>query len=281
MPRFFVLLPVALGVCVAIAQDQPKTSPLSDSDKKPVHNLPIDPVKLANAVRDSYYHPDNLSVLECNVSLDWSGILRAMKIDDPEPERMKILEGLKVRTRATRNKATDVTLTWSGGDPPGKERIEGGIKQMVSGFYQIYWPMIASSSIAPDTAFEKIEPLDDGNIKAHVSQGASDTEITIDNNHVPTRYSVDAPGMKTTIEAHYTPSPKPIAGDLRRVTELDVTNQTGTGTMNVEMILDYQAVDVFYVPQHVTFNLVGAYSVGMDFSGCSDTKGDAGSDPKN
>jgi len=32
-------------------------------------------------------------------------------------------------------------------------------------------------------------------------------------------------------------------------------------------------VGEFYVPQHVTFNVIGSFSVGMDFSGCSASKG--------
>jgi hypothetical protein len=282
MPRILVVLPWVLGACILAAQDPANTPPLSDSDKIPVHNLPIDPAQLANAVRDSYYHPDGLSGLECNVSLDWSGIMHALKVDDPSPEQLKIVEGLKISTRSTRNKATEVTFNWSGGEPPeGKETIEGGIRQMASGFYQMYWPMIASSSVPPGTAFEKIEPLDDGRIRARISQAAGHTEITIDKDHIPTHYSVENPAMKATIEAHYTASPKPVPGDLRRVTELDVSNHMGTSTMNVEVILDYQAVDEFYVPQHVTFNVVGAFSIGMDFSACSASKGAAGADVKN
>ena len=281
MPRILSLLSLLAGTCFATAQDQPKAPPPSDSDKNPVHNLPIDPDKLADAVRDSYYHPDNLSSLECSVSFDWSGVMRALKVDDLPVERQKIIEGLKVRSHARRNQATEVTFNWSGGEPPeGKVRIEGGLKQLLSRFYQIYWPILASPAVPPGTSVENIEPLDDGGVKAHLSQGAGQTEITIDKDHLPTHYAVNNPAMNGTIEAHYTTSPKPVPGDLRRLTELDVSNLLGA-KRNVEVILDYQPANGFYVPQHVTFNVVDVSSLGMDFSGCSATKGDASSDPKN
>lgn len=135
MPRTVVVLFLALSACLALAQDQPKPPAASDSDKVAANNAPIDPAELTDAVRASFYHPDNLAGLECNVSFDWSGVLRALKIDDPAPEPMKIIEGLKVRSRAARDKDPEVTVKWSGGDPPErKDQFEGAIKQMVSGF---------------------------------------------------------------------------------------------------------------------------------------------------
>jgi hypothetical protein len=274
MPRVCVALALMLGACLAAAQNQADSSPGSVSDQVPVRNLPIDPARLADAVRASYYHPDNLSALECNVSFDWSGVLHALSVDDLPPDRAKIIEGLKVRTRAMRNTAPEVTLNWSGGDPPeNKDRIETGIKQMISSFYQIYWQMMASPSLPVGASFAKVEPLEDGNVKSYVTQAVGSTEITIDKDRIPIHYSIENPAMNVIIDAHYTPSPKPVAGDLRRLTELDVSQQRGASTRNVEVILDYQAVDEVNVPQHVTFNVVGEFSIGMDFSGCSATKG--------
>ncbi len=274
MLRAFGALLILMATSMLAPQDQSHSSPASNSDQVPVHSLAIDPDGLAGAVRDSYYHPDNLSALECNVSFDWSGILHALNIDDLSPERGKIVDGLKLRTRAVRNTAAEVTLNWTGGDPPeNKDRIESGIKQLVSSFYQIYWQMMASPSLPVGASFAKVEPLEDGSVKAYVTQAMGSTEITIDKDRIPVHYSIENPAMNAIIDAHYTPSPRPIAGDLRRLTQLDVSQQKGASTRNVEVILDYQAVNEFYVPQHVTFNVVGGFSVGMDFSGCSATKG--------
>jgi PBP1b-binding outer membrane lipoprotein LpoB len=130
MVRILPALPVVLGACLAAGQDKASVPPVPESEAIPVKNLPIDSDKLADAMRDSYYHPDNLAALECNVSFDWSGVLHALKIDLLETEQAKIVDGLKVRTRAARNEATEVTLTWTGGEPPeNKARIESAIKK--------------------------------------------------------------------------------------------------------------------------------------------------------
>lgn len=272
MRRITLAFALILAPCFVSAQDQ------ADSNKATVRNLPIDPDKLADAVRESYYHPDNLSVLECNVSFDWSGVLRALHIDDLEPEQGKVIDGLKVRTRAVRNAATEITLNWSGGNPPDKDRVETGIRQLISSFYQIYWQMMASPSLPLNASFAKVEPLEDGSVKAFVTQSVGSTEFTIDKDHVPIRYAIEYPAMNVLIDAHYTDSPKPVAGDLRRLTELDVSQQKDATSRKYEAILDYQPVGEFFVPQHVTFNLVGEFSVGMDFSGCSATKGTPAAD---
>ena len=50
---------------------------------------------------------------------------------------------------------------------------------------------------------------------------------------------------------------------------MDASEQLGNSTMNVTLSLDYQAVDGFYIPSHVSYSTAGAYSLSMDFSGCS------------
>lgn len=46
----------------------------------------------------------------------------------------------------------------------------------------------------------------------------------------------------------------------------------GASSFNVEIRMDYQKVDGFFVPQHVTYDIVGAYAVSVEFIGCSTIK---------
>jgi len=46
---------------------------------------------------------------------------------------------------------------------------------------------------------------------------------------------------------------------------MDLTEQIGTSTMNVKLSLDYQAAEGFYVRMHVSYCLVGAYSLSTRF----------------
>jgi hypothetical protein len=110
-------------------------------------------------------------------------------------------------------------------------------------------------------------------VKVYTSSQNVNVVITADKERTPTHYTLDSPAMNGTIDLHYASSPKPVPGDLRRISSMDMSEQIGNSTMNVKLSLDYQAVDGFYVPRHVSYNLGGAYSLLMDFSGCSVSKG--------
>jgi len=47
-----------------------------------------------------------------------------------------------------------------------------------------------------------------------------------------------------------------------------VSEQIGTSTINVQLNLDYQEVDGFHVPKHVSFDSLGAYSINMEVLDC-------------
>jgi len=156
-----------------------------------------------------------------------------------------------------------------------KEQFEDGLKQMLGGFYQMYWNLVASSPIDNAAEITKIEPLPDGGAKVYSSSQNINVVIITDKERTPTHYTLDSPAMNGTIDLRFISSPKPTPGDLRRISSMDLTEQIGNSTMNVKLSLDYQAVGGFYIPRHVSYNLGGAYSLSMDFSGCSVSKGAA------
>ena len=132
--------------------------------------------------------------------------------------------------------------------------------------------MIAASPVANAKDLSKVEPLPDGTAKVYSSTENIKVVMTIGKDSIPTHYSMESALMNGTVDPHYTSSPRPVPGDLRRISSVAITEQLGTSTMNVNLSLDYQNVDGFYVPKHVSFDLVGAYSIAMDFSGCSASK---------
>jgi len=142
---------------------------------------------------------------------------------------------------------------------------------MISGYYQIYWPMVASSPLAGPSDLSRIDLLPDGGATTTSLSPNMTTTITIDRVGTPTHYAIDGAAMKATIDPHYAPSLNPVSGDLRRISSLDVKEQIGTSTINVRLSLDYQEVDGFNVPKHVSFDLLGAYSINMEFFNCKTT----------
>ena len=98
--------------------------------------------------------------------------------------------------------------------------------------------------------------------------------MAVDKENTPTHYAFDGTVIKGTMNAHYVASPHPAPGDLRRVSSMDVSEETGNSAINVAITLDYQEADGFYVPKNVSFNLIGAYAIDLQFSGCSANKGE-------
>jgi hypothetical protein len=102
-----------------------------------------------------------------------------------------------------------------------------------------------------------------------VSDQSAVTTLEVDRDNNPLKISTDTPAIKAAFEFHFEPSPKPIPGDLRRLVLVDVSQQIGTSNMSVRLSMDYQTVEGFQVPHHVSFGVGGAYALRMEFTGCS------------
>lgn len=270
MPRLLLILFI-LGTNLLLAQQPTTTSPKSETTRLPTETLPYDPAIVAAAIRNSYYHPDEMSAVGCTISVDWSALFRALK-SNPSADRLKVLQDLKIRSQAARGKKPEVTFEWAGRPLDTKEQLEDGLKQTLEGFYQVYWSLIASSPISDAAEVSKIEPLPDGGVKIYTSSENMNVVITADKERTPTHYTLDSPAINGTIDLHYASSAKPVPGDVRRISSMDMSEQIGKSAMNVKLSLDYQAIDGFYIPAHVSYELVGAYSLSMDFSDCSASK---------
>lgn len=269
-----MVLLLLLGGAVLSAQQPSTASKVSGATKVPEPPDQIrsyDPVTIAAAIQGSYYHPDELTSLNCAVSVDWPGFINGLKISVP-PERRAAIEGLKIQSKAFRNHPTDLTFDWSQGEISNSEQLTNGLKQTVTGFYQIYWPMLAASPVSKIDSQTRIERLPSGSAKLSWSSQGGKGSVTIDREGTPTHYSVDSPVIKMTIDPGYSPSPQPTAGDLRRISSLKVNEQIGTSSINFQLNLDYQNADGFHVPNHASFDLLGAYSVRMTFSDCTASK---------
>lgn len=231
-----------------------------------------DQATLVTAIRDSYYHPDGMSELNCTAVVDWPALFASLKVSPPS-QRLRALAGLKVQVQFLRGKSPNFTFEWTTGTLGNKEQLEGGVKQMLGGFDQMYWSLIASPPIDKGAEVTKIEPQANGGTEVFSSGQNIKLVITIDKENVPTHYVFDSPAMNGTIDLRYAPTPKPLPGDLRRISRMDVSERIGTSALNVKLGLDYQAVDGFYVPWQVSYDLGGAYSLAMEFSSCSASRG--------
>jgi len=274
MPRTLALFSLIvcaplLGAQLSVATPQaPATAPSAAG------TLPQDTGKLAAAINGSYYRPDGISAIECDVAVDWAALFSALKQDAP-PERLAALKGLKSHVTAARGKTPDFAFDWSSGTLGNKQQMEDGLKQTVSGFYQMYWPMFATPLFDSAESIGRVEAQPDGSAKVSSSGNGEHVVITIDQEARPTHWVLDGIAMKGTIDPHYTASSDPKPGDLNRISSMGVVQNIGTNKMSVELTVDYQPAGGFYIPKTVVFGITGAYAISMEFSGCSVTKAPA------
>jgi hypothetical protein len=237
-----------------------------------------DSTKVAAGIKGSYYHPDALPGLDCNVSVDWPAFLSQLKVNIPE-DRLKEFQSLKIHSRAVRDQPASVDFAWDRSAPAGSDQIQEGMRQVVSGFYQMYWPMLAKSLIQQGSDITRSEVQPDGTLKVRSgSEGASVT-LDLDKQMTPVHLNLDLTGMKADADIHYEDSPRPEPGDLRRLVRMDLKERIGTSNLNVNLKLTYQPLAEFFVPEKVSFEVVGAYSVNMEFSACTVISAPGQADP--
>lgn len=277
--RLFCLVPILLiGILSATGPARPQTV---ESAQKPAKASTPDFQKLADAVNGSFYHPDQLPGLQCTVVIDWSTSINSAGAKVPQ-ERIHTLDGVQIQARAIRNKAPELQFRWFNGVLDTKDQFELGIRGFIANFYQGYWSTMASPPIPNVSEISKVEPQPDGTTKIYLSDSSDPNKksvMTVNRRNAPTHYALDAPMFKGTIDVDYADSPAHVTGDLRRISSYHVIANMGASSFNASEAFDYQVVEGYSVPNHVTFNLIGVNTVPMEFLNCSSISAAADAPP--
>jgi hypothetical protein len=281
-PSFLAALAIAACGAVAYSQDAappnsqdtaPAAAPKSAPDSGPPAT-PLSPDQaraLAAAVNATYYHPDGLAGLACAADIDWTSLSRSTT--SPEAaSRLKSLQGMTIQVHALRDQPAQVDVSWPQAAPANAASMENGVRQMLQGFFQSYWAMSAAPAIPPQAgSLTEQDRAQGGKVLHYAKDGVTMTE-EIDRDDVPVKSTFENAMVKGSVDLHYSPSPHPKPGDLRRLTAIDISQQMGTSILNTNVTMDYQTVDGFDVPHHVVFVLPGSFSIPINFSNCSATK---------
>jgi len=173
---------------------------------------------------------------------------------------------------AVKGQNPKIDIAWLNGTPGNKDSIETGVRQMLTGFFQMYW-QFGGSSMAPGPAekFQAEPRAGGGHVLRSNANGVSVT-TEVDSDNVPTKVFVDSPALKATFGLRFAAPQNSTPGDLRRLTSLDFSEQIGTTNLNGSLSMDYQTIQGVNIPRHVSFGIGGAYSTPMEFVGCSVTK---------
>lgn len=220
-------------------------------------------MKIALGIRESYYHPDDLEALSCGVETDWDALATQLK-RSPESRQNEALKQTKIRMKAVRGKAPEVSFAWAGDAAVDHAALEEGMRKALTGFFQVYWALDASS-IAP-TADEKpvAEAGDDGGYRLRFSAAGARVVEEIDKQFVVRSVRYERPDSTLTMEPRFSEAPNDIPGHPRLLTSVDVSEQPA-----VHIALDYQEAGGVHVPWHVTFAVAKSYTLPIVFTGCS------------
>ncbi len=93
MLRLILIALLVLSANPLLAQQPAATSPKSKTIEASPGARPSDSASMAAAIRDSYYHPDGISGLDCAVSVDWPAFFSALKLN-PAADRLKAIQSL-------------------------------------------------------------------------------------------------------------------------------------------------------------------------------------------
>ncbi|HEX8713334.1 MAG TPA: hypothetical protein VF730_15745, partial [Terracidiphilus sp.] len=273
-----VLTQIMLGAMTLAAQQAAPSqsgpaagAPPQTNDQGPLktpQNLSRDAVKLTEKINSSYYHPDNLNGLECDVTPDWPGFFNSTKMMVSQ-DQAQSMEAAKTHVRAVRDETPQITFDWTKGKIAGADKVEAMLRQTINQFYQVYWNMFASPAVKYAAVISKIEPQPDGTITVYESDPNAYVIMTVAKDGTPTHYTMESPALTGIVDAQYTRSPHPRNGDRRRISQVEVSERSGTASMNVRVGVDYQPLKDYFVPKNVSFTQVGAYTLTLEFSGCA------------
>ncbi|HYA17237.1 MAG TPA: hypothetical protein VEF06_07215 [Bryobacteraceae bacterium] len=214
----------------------------------------------------SYYHPDNLASIECNVGLDFSSVIAAL---GGNADAAKSLSGISIKVKAARGEITKLEVSWPPDTKLNKEQMQQSLQQMVGGFFQMYWSVFAASIVTPPADAVSIEPRAGGGYTMHQRSNNMDTLASLDQDFLPNQLELHSAVMNGTMDFHFSASENPQPGDLRRITGLDVSQQVASSSMQIKIDLDYQRVDGLAIPHRVSMGLGRGMTVGMELTGCS------------
>lgn len=264
------LVLVLFSGLAASAQRAPESSGTSSGS---LAAAPIDLARIKSGLTGSYYHPDDLTGIDCTAVVDWAGLMKQLKQPTSE-DRLKALEMMTVAIRARRGKIAEVTFGWPAGELSNKQRVEDTDRQMLSGFYQMYWSGLASPFGPTGQEWDRVqaEARTGGGYVLHYSSSGSPVTEEVDSDFLPVKVSINLPGSVMEMGMHYSPSPNPRPGDLRRMTSIDAVQHVGTSVTNFNFRIAYQQMAGYWIPAHLDVTMVGAYSIAIDLTGCSVSK---------
>jgi hypothetical protein len=239
------------------------------SGQAPATELPTDQAAIFDRMRAAYYHPGKIGIA-CDATVDFSGVLTKLG-GASSAETAKAVDGLKLRISSVADGATDVVFLWPAKFPAdARPMLEANAKQMVSGFFDNYWPLVNAEMVPSAKEQTTIVGAMGGGYLVTAREGS--LRLTVDTDGLVRRmYSHSPSGRDTALALSYKATDVPQPGDSRRFSGMDVDQSAGANHVKVVMSWDDQDVAGVHIPHHLTVALPGAFEIPITLMGCTVT----------
>lgn len=222
-------------------------------------------VKLMDKARALYSTGPIPGSISCDVVLDWDGFFQRMKVqqDDAAKSRLEKLKAIKISIASQGAEKTDVKVEV--GDT-ASNGITDGLRMQLRGFFQVFWSEGYGRMIPKRGEIFTLTSTPNG-YSVKTSAGPMKASFDMDEALLITSMDVESPQLSAVA----TPTFKPGDDGLLRLRNVDETIDMGASKMVVDMGFDYQRVDSFDIPQHLSLGLPGSFRFDYTLTGCQVT----------
>ena len=254
--RFWVgLFSVALFAAVMSAQT---------ADKK----------EIVKQARQSYYSlkDQGLAEFQCTTMPNWQLLLTEQKLDADTVNRAVLLLN-KIHFSVSLVAGGEAKITHNDVTAEneqvakGLSQIYSGMEQMTTGFFQT-WSAFSMSPLLPEVEGDYQLEKTGTEYRLTYKDGTADVVTLLDRDFVMSYLKTTTPEFDSTIRPQFKKTAKGLLLTGYRAT---YTGKSAADTTELQIAIDYQAVDEFQLPQKL--DLKGAYGgspfhVEVTFSGC-------------
>ena len=222
------------------------------------------------SARQQYYNlrAAGASSYTCQVNFNWDGFFTAvagkpLPADDPT---MIYLNGLKVQLINDLSGQSEVKFMPTGAAPEGKQqgldKLQGSIKEMVSGFAQAWTPTLNGTIIPESSA--SLKKTSDGYLLHDATGDGSDE--TFDSKLQMTSLSVKSEAVASTMRTTFSPSPK---GLLMTEMEGSYSQPASAPPTNIAMKATFQTFEGFQLPATLAVTVPNVAAFNFTFTACT------------
>jgi len=233
----FIFLAWACMGLSAAGLDRPATAP----DKK----------EIISKARESYYvlQQAGLKTFHCNAEPNWQKFFSDNFKGQADEQKIKAISEIQFSVAFDEHGAAELRPFRTSGQEIDKQfdQLTDGIKQMLSGFFQMWSPIVFTNPLEGDSEQASVEQHGEG-YRVFTKTADAQVEIELDKNYAITSMSVSTSFMNVAMIPSFQKSAK---GLLMTGLQADINK----GQQQIALDIDYQDVHGFSLPAKAAFRV--------------------------